>query len=150
MMRKLLLVGTVALSTAGVASAADAPTAIDIIAARQAGQALMQGSFTGMDQAAKNKTPNVKPFGFAAHALILWEPVFQTMFPAGTEHGEKTRALPAIWSDRAGFQKAGQNLMNAAAKVEAAAKAGDQAAFAQDVHALGEACVACHKEFRAP
>jgi len=149
MVRTFLLAGVAVACVAGLSHAADAPAGIDIIAARQAGQAMMAGVFTGMDQAVKTKNPDVKKFAFPAHALTLWEPVFQTMFPPGTEHGEKTRALPAIWSDRAGFQKAGQNLIDAATKVEASAKAGDQAAFARDVAALGDGCDACHKKFRA-
>jgi cytochrome c556 len=149
-MRKLLLVGVAVACVTGMAQAADAPAGFDIIAARQAGQALVQGTFTGMDQAVKNKVPDVKQFGFAAHAIVLWEPVFQTMFPPGTEHGGKTRALPTIWSDRAGFQQAGRDLIAAAAKVEEAAKSGDRAAFGQQVHALADACTACHKKFRAP
>lgn len=149
MIRTLLLMGVAAASLAGIARAADVPAGIDIIAARQAGQALMFGDFTGMDQAVKTKNPDVKKFAFPAHALVLWEPEFQTMFPPGTETGGKTKALPAIWSDRAGFQKAGQDLIDAATKVEVAAKTGDQAGFASAVHGLGDACAACHKQFRA-
>lgn len=149
MMRKLLFMGIAAACAAGMAQAADAPAGFDMIAARQAGQDLVGGTFTGLLQAAKQKAPDVKPFASAAHALTKWEPVFMTMFPPGTEHGHNTKALPAIWTDRAGFQQAAQNLTQAAAKLEQVAHAGDQAGFAQQVHALGDACTACHKKFRA-
>ncbi len=69
--------------------------------------------------------------------------------PPGSEHGDNTKALPAIWTDRATFNTDAQNLANAAAKLEQVAHAGDQAAFAQQVQVVGEACVTCHKQFRA-
>ncbi|MEO8714342.1 MAG: cytochrome c, partial [Acetobacteraceae bacterium] len=100
MLRKFLLVGVTVACAAGIARAADAPAAIDIIAVRQAGQDLVLGNFIGMLQAAKNKVPDVKPFANSAHALTKWEPQFMTMFPPGSDHGHNTRALPAIWTDR--------------------------------------------------
>lgn len=148
-MRKFLLVGIAVACATGMARAADAPAGFDMIVARQAGQDLVGGTFTGLLQAAKQKVSDVKPFASAARALTKWEPVFMTMFPPGTEHGHKTRALPAIWTDRAGFEQAAQNLTQAAAKLEQVAHAGDQAGFAQQVQAVGEACTACHKKFRA-
>ena len=72
-----------------------------------------------------------------------------TMFPPGSDHGDNTKALPAIWTDRAGFEKAAQNLETQAAKLEQIAASGDQAAFATQVQVLGEACGTCHKQFRA-
>lgn len=149
MIRKVLLLGAALACAAGMARAADAPADIDIIAIRQAGQDLVQGNFTGLSQAAKNKVPDVKPFAFAARALTKWEPQFMTMFPPGSDHGHNTRALPAIWTDRAGFENAAHNLIQAAAKLEEIAKSGDQAAFAAQVDVLGEACNTCHKQFRA-
>ena len=147
--RKFLLVGVAAACVAGMAHAADAPTGLNVIAARQAGQDLVGGTFTGLLQAAKQKVPDVKPYASAAHALTKWEPQFMTMFPPGSDHGDNTKALPAIWTDRAGFEKAAQNLETQAAKLEQIAASGDQAAFATQVQVLGEACGTCHKQFRA-
>ncbi len=74
MVRKYLLVGVAVACAAGMARAADAPTGLDIIAIRQAGQDLVGGTFTGLLQAAKQKVPDVKPYAPAAHALTKWEP----------------------------------------------------------------------------
>lgn len=144
-----MLAATVASCVGGFAHAADAPSGIDIIATRQAGQALVGGTFTGLLQAVKQKVMDVKPFANAALAIAKWEPQFRTMFPPGTEHGEKTRALPAIWSDREGFNKASEKLAEEATKLSKIAQSGDQEAFAAQVKVLGDACTACHKEFRA-
>ena len=73
---------------------------------------------------------------------------FVTLFPKGTEAGGavKTGALPAIWSDAAGFKEA-------AAKFSADAKAAgattDQAGFAAALRNVQADCAACHKTFRA-
>ncbi|MBV9118365.1 MAG: cytochrome c [Acetobacteraceae bacterium] len=149
MTRTLLVLGMAAACVAGVARAAAPPADLDIIATRQAGQALVGGTFVGLLQAAKNKLPDVKPFAPAAKALTLWEGEFMKMFPPGSEQGHNTKALPAIWSDRATFQKDAQNLVEQAAKLQKIAESGDQAAFAEQVQALGEACKTCHKQFKA-
>ena len=148
-LRKLVLAGVVASCLVGFAHAADESPALDIIATRQAGQALVGGTFIGLLQAVKQKVPDVKPYANAAAAIAKWEPRFRTMFPPGTEHGHNTRALPAIWSNKAGFDKDSENLQAAADKLAEVAKSGDQAAFAAQVQVLGDACSACHKEFRA-
>lgn len=147
--RKLVLTAVAASCLAGLARAADAPASPDIIATRQAGQALVGGTFIGLLQAVKQNATDVKPFANAALAIAKWEPQFRTMFPPGTEHGENTRALPAIWSDRDGFNKASEKLAEEATKLSTIAKSGDREAFAAQVKVLGDACSACHKQFRA-
>ncbi|HJS88035.1 MAG TPA: cytochrome c [Acetobacteraceae bacterium] len=149
MTSKLLLLGVAAACVAGVARAAAPPPDLDIIATRQAGQALVGGTFIGLLQAAKNKVPDVKPFAPAARALTEWEGEFLKMFPPGSEHGHNTKALPAVWTDRATFEKDARNLVEQAAKLQKIAESGDQAAFAQQVQVLGEACKTCHQQFRA-
>lgn len=148
MLRTILLIGVAMAGVAGMARAADEPAGLDVIAIRQAGQDLVAGTAVGLIQAAKQKVADVKPFAFAAHALTKWEPQFMTMFPPGSDHGHDTRALPAIWTDRAVFQQKAQGLIEAASKLETVAKSGDQAAFAAQVQVLENACDACHKEFR--
>ncbi len=149
MTSKLLVLCMAAACAVGVARAAAPPADLDIIATRQAGQALVGGTFIGLLQAAKNKIPDVKPFAPAAKALTLWEGEFLKMFPPGSEQGHNTKALPAIWTDRATFEKDAQNLVQQATKLQKIADSGDQAAFAQQVQVLGDACKTCHKQFRA-
>jgi cytochrome c556 len=84
-----------------------------------------------------------------AKAIARWIRQFPTQFPKGTEEGHNTRALPAIWSDPEGFQKAANNLADAATKLAELAKAGDAEAVAAQVKVVGDACAACHKTFRA-
>jgi cytochrome c556 len=71
-----------------------------------------------------------------------------SLFPKGSTTG-KTKALPAIWEKSDEFAKNAKALKSAASELASAAKAGDDAAVTTKVKALGEACGACHKAFRA-
>jgi len=75
------------------------------------------------------------------------------LFPKGSGRGDlsdkETRALPAIWSNRAGFEKAAQHLVDEAGKLAEVAKGGDKTQLAAQFGAIGKgACGACHKAFR--
>ena len=121
---------------------------LDPIAVRQAAFSLNNGDFAYIRSVVK-ANGDVKPLEQPAKAIALWAAVIPTMFPKGSEHGGNTKALPEIWSDPAGFQKAALRLGDAATKLATDAKAGDAAAVAADTKALGEACGACHKSYRA-
>lgn len=121
---------------------------LDPIAARQAAFSLNNGDFAFIRSVVQAKG-DVKPLEVPARAMVKWAAVIPTMFPKGSEQGGDTKALPEIWSDSAGFQKAALRLGDAAAKLATDAKAGDADAVAADTKALGEACGACHKAFRA-
>ena len=120
-----------------------------IIAARQSGQALMGASFTDMKYAIDTKATDVKRFKAAADAMVRWMGVFPALFPPGTEQGHDTKALPAIWSDRPGFEKDARDMVAAAQKLAQTADANDPAAFAGAFQDTGKACGACHRAYRA-
>jgi cytochrome c556 len=71
-----------------------------------------------------------------------------SLFPKGSTAG-KTKAKPEIWEKPDEFSKAAKNLSKAAVELADTAKAGDDAAVTAKVKALGDACGACHKAFRA-
>lgn len=69
------------------------------------------------------------------------------LFPKDSDFGD-TNALESVWKKRADFEKAANN---ARAKAEAFAKAAagnDPKAASAAFKDLGEACKACHKDFR--
>ena len=151
-MRGMMLAG--ALLAVGLIGAAEAQapaplTADQIIANRQAGQALVGASFAGMKHAVDTKSTDLKQYKPVAEAIARWMGVFPELFPPGTEQGHKTKALPAIWSDRAGFDKDARNLATEAQKLAQAAESNDAAAFAVAFQNTGKACGACHHDFRA-
>lgn len=71
-----------------------------------------------------------------------------SVFPKGSTTG-KTKAKPEIWEKSEDFGKAAKSLSKAAGELASAAKAGNEADVGVKVKALGDACGACHKAFRA-
>jgi len=71
-----------------------------------------------------------------------------SLFPKGSTTG-KTKAKPEIWEKSEDFSKAAKNLSKAAGELASAAKGGNDAEVGVKVKALGDACGACHKVFRA-
>ncbi len=72
------------------------------------------------------------------------------LFPAGTGLDKlKTRARPEIWQDWKKFEAGAGLLSRETAKLAEAATGGDMKAFAAQYKAVGKACAACHKPFRA-
>jgi cytochrome c556 len=131
-----------------VAGVAIARADIDIIAVRKAGMSL-QGAALGAVKAAVAAGVEVKNFAGAGSAMSAWAKQIPSVFPAGTDKGDDTKALPTIWSDSAGFAKSAAALGTAADKLTVAAKANDKDAFATAFKEVGEACGGCHKTYRA-
>jgi len=118
-----------------------------IIAARQAGFDLQAGTVGGM-KAAIDAGTDVKGLRDSAKGLAAWGRVIPGMFPDGTQTGHNTQALPAVWTDRAGFEKASENFWTQADKLAVLAEANDKAGFAAQYTATTQACGACHRNYR--
>jgi len=72
--------------------------------------------------------------------------IFPTLFPDGSDTGD-TKAGPAIWTDRAGFEA------EAAALQATAASAAESVNTLQDLEAafpqIGASCGSCHQKYRS-
>jgi cytochrome c556 len=62
--------------------------------------------------------------------------------------GTPTKAREGIWTNKSDFDAKANDLVKAAADLEAAAKSGDEAATKKAAGAVGKACGACHDQFR--
>jgi len=142
-LKRILPIVLVVLAVAPPLNAAEP----NIVETRQAGQDLMSGDFAGIRAVVAAKG-DVKTLESPAKALSRWIRHFPTQFPAGTEKVSGSKALPAVWSDPAGFQKAADALADASDKLAVLAKAGDAEGVASQVKVVGEACGACHRTFR--
>ena len=69
-------------------------------------------------------------------------------FHADTK-GEKSRALPATWEQKAKFDELAMRLQTETAKLGELARAKDEAGVKQQFAAVGKVCGACHEGFRA-
>jgi len=70
---------------------------------------------------------------------------FKDLFPEGSQNADD-KALPQIWSDRAGFEAARNKARDAAL---ALANSKDFAAFKTSFDTLGGSCKGCHDSYRA-
>jgi cytochrome c556 len=143
MTRKLLLAAVLASAMASAVQAQE----FNIIETRQAGQDLLSGDFAGIRAVVAAKG-DVTKLEDPAKAMARWMKQFPTTFPPGSDKGRPTRALPAVWSDPAGFHKAADDFVEAAEKLTQLAKAGDADGVAAQVKVVGDACAACHRTYR--
>ena len=59
-----------------------------------------------------------------------------------------TKAREGIWTNKSDFDNKANDLVKAAADLEAAAKSGDEGATKKAAGAVGKTCGACHDQFR--
>jgi cytochrome c556 len=152
-MNRMLLTAPLARHVAGAALATVLfiPLALaqgDVIAERRQGFRAMGQSMEAIQRIVENRQP-VAGAVAPASAIAEFAPKIKGLFPPGSDRGE-TRALPAIWSDRAGFERVADAFVPAAAALVAAAESGDAARLGAQLQATGQACGACHRPYRAP
>lgn len=63
--------------------------------------------------------------------------------------GEKSRALPAIYENKAKFMQYATQLENETSKLVTVSRSGDEAAVKAQIGAVGKVCGACHDDFRS-
>jgi len=149
MTRNFALCAGIVLALTGLAQTGAARAdGLEPIAIRQVGMDLQAGSF-GFIRTVVAAKGDVKPLEAPAKALARWAATIPSVYPAGSDKGGDTKALPEIWSDRAGFEKIAVTMGEAATKLASAAKAGDADEVALETKAIGEQCGACHRGYRA-
>jgi len=149
MKRTLLLIAAFAAIplTAALAQAPSAGlTPEQIVAARQSAYMLSGGSFAAMKGAA-DAGADVRTLVFPSRTLARWARTLPSLFPAGTDLAS-SKALPAIWSDRAGFEARAAAYAEAARLMAEAAQSGDRAAFLARWADVRATCSACHDTYR--
>lgn len=62
--------------------------------------------------------------------------------------GEKSAALPAVYSDAAKFKEAAESMQAALAKLAVTARGGSEADIKSAIGAAGKTCAGCHDTFR--
>jgi cytochrome c556 len=149
MSRLLLAIAILAVGSVRAAAPCDTPVAAadEWIATRQAGMAFQASLIADIVRAIGTEA-EIAPFAGVGEAIAAWSMALPDLFPVGTERGHGTRALPAVWSDRAGFEQAAASLTQAALTMAKAAGAGDRPAFIKAAGATSLACARCHFTYR--
>ena len=149
---RLILAG--ALLTSGYALYAKpvahpaAPSAAEVVAARQAGMDLSASSLTLLKNASTNGVP-LKNLAFPAGGLAKWAVVLPTLFSPSTK-AAKSDAKAEVFTDRAGFNAKAQAYIDATKALAAAAAADDKPAFDAALASTGAACKGCHDAYKVP
>jgi len=115
---------------------------------RKAAYQLMNFNFSSLDAMATDKKPfNKDEAARNAEFVALLSTVPKGFFSEGTD--KDTKAKPEIWTHRPDFDAKMEKMMGEAGKMPAVVRSGDMVAFKKQVADLGEACKACHEEYRA-
>ena len=118
----------------------------DAIKYRQSAITVMANHFGRIGAVVKGEAPYNKDDVAKNAALVAtlstlpWQ-----AFGPGTEGG---KALPEIWSDNAKFKSAADKLQVATADLNSAAQSGNLDNVKKAFGAVGQACKACHDDFR--
>lgn len=143
-MKSWILVGA-AVAALGAAGAAFAQ---DVIQQRRDG---LRGMGRHMEaiKAVSDSRGDTRPLVARVDEMIAFYRGLPALFPEGSGSGN-TRALPAIWSDRAGFERANANMVTQLEALRRAAASGDNAALTAAFAQTGQTCAACHRPYRGP
>jgi cytochrome c556 len=102
--------------------------------------------FQNVRGAVRDKT-DVKVQEGSAKGLARWGAAIPGLFPRGSDVGT-TRAKPAIWADKAGFDRMAMEFSAASQRLAELAAAGDAAGFAAQADVVQKSCGSCHTAYR--
>ena len=149
-MKSRLLTAGVTLALGGsVAFSALAQVKPEILVKQRQAKMTLQGKYFGpMAAMAQGKVPyNAAIASRNAAFLEALSKMAWDGFDPSTK-GEKSAALPAVFTDTAKFKEAQERLENETSKLVAASKGGDEAAVKAQIGAVGKACGGCHETFQ--
>jgi len=117
---------------------------------RQSYFALLAANFGPMVAAVKGEIPweQSQMENWANDLAALSTLNIMRGFGDGSDKGT-TRAKPEIWENKADFTSKMETLHKELATLQEVTAGGDQAATSKQVAATGEACKACHDEYKA-
>jgi cytochrome c556 len=149
-MKKTLVLAAVAVAMGSLAGLAAAQVKPDVLVKqRQSGMTLIAkywGPIAGM---ASGKVSPYNADVVSRNATYL-ENLAQMPWDGFHENtkGEKSKALPAVWEQKAKFDELAQRLQSETAKLGEVARKKDEAGVKQQYAAVGKVCGACHEGFR--
>jgi cytochrome c556 len=103
------------------------------------------GHMQAIVKIAKNEVPYSTHLGVLASNMVGLAEISGDIFREGSEGGE---ALPAIWSEPEAFAKRLAAFQDAARDFNSVVVQDDKQRFGESLQALGQACKACHDDFR--
>jgi len=150
-MKKNLLIAGMVVALGGMAGAALAQMKPDVMVKQRQSAMTLIGKYWG--PIAGMASGKVTPYNadvVSRNATYL-ENLAQMPWDGFHEStkGEKSRALPETYSQKAKFDELAQRLQAETAKLGEVARAKNEAGVKQQFAAVGKVCGACHEGFRA-
>ena len=108
------------------------------------------GHAAAIAKVVKGEVPYTDQVSGHAAAIAITAPMVRDIFPKGSgpDAFADTDALPAIWEKPDAFKKAQDDFVVAADEFAEAAKSDDRKTVLVGFKKLGDACGACHQDFR--
>ncbi|MBM3344161.1 MAG: cytochrome c [Betaproteobacteria bacterium] len=150
MKRKLLLCGVAMVLGLGYGAAAFAQAKPDVqVKQRQAAMTLIGKYWGPIGGMATGKIPyNAATVTRNAGYLEVLSVMPWDGFTDATKD-EKSRALPAVFSDNAKFRESADTFQKAAANLAKVSRGGDEGAVKSALAEVGKTCGGCHDNFRS-
>jgi cytochrome c556 len=119
-----------------------------LVKQRQSAMTLIGKYFGPLGGMAQGKTPfDAKIVQRNADYLAALTQMPWDGFDPSTK-GQKSRALPAVYTETGKFKEAAERLQSEVKKLQSVAKGGDESATKAQIGAVGKACGGCHDNFR--
>jgi len=130
-------------------STARAESKAEVLVEQRQAAMILQGKYFGpLVAMAKGKVPyDAKTAARNAEFLAVLSKMPWDGFDPSTK-GQKSGALPAVYTNTAKFKEAADRFEAEADKLVATSKSGDEAAVKAQIGAVGKTCGACHDDFR--
>ena len=120
----------------------------DAIRYRQSGMIMMATHFGRVAAMANGRVPfDAKAAADNAELATIMSKLPYAGFVEGSDKGN-TKALPKIWTENEKFRVAAAKLQEEMAKLNVAAKTGNIDTIKAAVGPVGQACKACHDDYR--
>lgn len=148
--RVLMVAATVVLA-AGFSAPAQAQFAKpeDAVKYRQSAMALIGNHMGRINGQLKSPQPNVQAIQTSAGLIETLSKLPFEAFVPGTESVGNTKAQPALFKDTAKVKELIEKFQGEATKLAAVSKGGDAKAIQAQFGNVGQACKACHDDYRA-
>lgn len=148
-MKKLILAAAAVSSLiAALPAAAQFQKPEDAIKYRKAAFNVMATHFGRVGAMASGRVPfDAKAVAQNAEIATMVSPLPYSAFGEGTDKGD-TKAKPEVWTEGDKFRAAAAKMQEEMAKLNAAAKTGNQDIIKAAFGPVGQACKACHDHFR--
>jgi cytochrome c556 len=121
----------------------------DAVKYRQSAFALIGNHMGRINGQLKASTPNVAAIQSSAALVETMSKLPFEAFVPGSEDVGNTKVLPAAFKDGAKVKELADKMIAEVAKLNAAAKVGDVKAIQTQFGTVGQACKACHDDYRA-